>query len=153
APLSSLLPAGFEWHPPQNEGDRSASDAGENAYGFLRTLQEASPPAATALPITFTPPDGSGPSLRVTLFPEPNSRLILGTDPSIRQAREDDAKLDQYTRPFLLLRHGATQGRSVFAAVLEPYTQAPFLTKVERLPVAEATLALRIRIGDRTDLV
>jgi hypothetical protein len=156
-PLNSLLPAGDSWRPPQNEDDMRASRPGDYAYGFLRDLREAAVPAGVALPVTFITSAGtdsaSAPSLRVTLFPEADSRLILGTDPSIRPAHEDDAKLDQFTRPFLLLRHEAGQGRSMFAAVLEPFTQAPFLTAIERLPAAGTDLALRIRLGDRTDLV
>lgn len=153
APLNSLLPAGFDWQPPLSEADSAEKGGKTYAYGFLRDLRQAAVPAETALPVTFTTSGESPRSLRVTLFPEAESRLVLGRDPSIRQAQEDDAKLDSFQRPFLMLRHESPQQSSKFAAVLEPYAQAPFLKSIERLALPQAALALRIRTAERTDIV
>jgi hypothetical protein len=103
--------------------------------------EAANAPAGKALAVDF-------PGLRVTLFPEAGSRLILGENPSIRHADEDDAKLDQFERPFLLLRHDAKGRRSTFTAVLEPYNSAPSVTSVERMENG-----LRVRMGGRTDVI
>ncbi len=152
-PLSSLMPPSLSWRSPANESDNAALVQPGYAYGFLRNLRAADVPAGAPLAVRFASPDGAGPALRVTLLPEAGSQTIVGEDPSIRQAKEDDAKLDQFTRPFVALRHQAAGGKSVFGAVLEPYANAPFLTSVQRLAVPGATLALRIRRGARTDLV
>ena len=139
--LATLLPDGIEWKPPQNENDYRPFRAPWYAYGFLHNLRAANAPAGKALAVDF-------PGLRVTLFPEAGSRLILGENPSIRHADEDDAKLDQFERPFLLLRHDAKGRRSTFTAVLEPYNSAPSVTSVERMENG-----LRVRMGGRTDVI
>lgn len=52
-----------------------------------------------------------------------------------------------------MLRHEPEDERSTFAAVLEPHSGTPFLNGIERLAVPGATLALRVRTEDRTDLI
>jgi hypothetical protein len=96
---------------------------------------------------------GGSPGLRVTLLPEAASRLVLGENPSIRGAGEDDSKLDAHTRPFLLLRREVQGGRSLFAAVIEPYGEAPFITSVERIDLPGAELAVRVALAGREDLI
>jgi hypothetical protein len=152
-PLATLLPAGFDWKPTQNEGETRRASEAYYPYGFLRSLRAGPAPAGSRLPVTFRLASGSGPGLRVTLFPEAGSRLVTGENPSIRPAGEDDAKLEQFMRPFLMLRHEAAGGRSAFVSVLEPYAEAPFLTSVERLPATGRALALRVRMGERTDVI
>ena len=140
-PLPTLLPEGIEWKPPQNENDYRPFRAPWYAYGFLRNLRGCEAPADSAVPVDFG-------GLRVTLFAEPGSRLILGENPSIRQAGEDDAKLDQFQRPCAILRHNAERGRSTFVAVFEPHGGTPFLDAIDR-----ASEEVRIRLGNRIDLV
>jgi hypothetical protein len=152
-PLATLLPPGFDWRATQNEGETGRAREPHYAYGFLRSLRAAPAPAGAALPVTFSPAAETGPRLRVTLFPGANSRLLLGENPSIRPAGEDDSKLDAFTRPFLALRREAAGGHSAFVSVLEPYATAPFLTSIERLPAPAATVVLRVQFGDRTDLI
>lgn len=139
--LATMLPGGIEWKPPQNENDYRPFRAPWYTYGFLRNLRAADAPAGEALPVEFS-------GLRVTLFPESGSRLILGENPSIRHAEEDDARLDQFERPFLLLRHDAANTRSTFVSVLEPHQGAPFVDSVERMDNG-----LRVKIGSRTDMI
>jgi hypothetical protein len=152
-PLGSLLPKGFEWTPTRNEGEVGRSREPHYAYGFLRRLRSSAVPDGRPVDLRFQPAGGAGAALRVTLWPQAGSRLVLGENPSIRRASEDDAQLEKFQRPFAMLRHEAEDGRSTFAAVLEPHTGSPFLSRVERLPIAGATLALRVQIQDRTDLV
>lgn len=152
-PLATLLPAGLDWKPARHEGDRNLAYEPHYAYGYLRNLKEVSAPANVALPATFRPSDSRGPRLRVTFFPQEGSRLILGENPSVRLAGEDDAQLDNFKRPFAMLRHSAADGRSVFVATIEPYAEAPFLTAIERIETGGATIALRVEVGDRTDFV
>jgi hypothetical protein len=150
---TSLLPAGFIWEAARNEAEAHRADKPHYAYGYLHPRRQGAVKAVAAgegAAVTFrsrTVPGG----LRVTLFPEPESRLITGTDPAVRGAGEDDAKLDRHRRPFLMLRHRSR--RSVFATVLEAYSQEPFLSGIERLDLPGAALALRVRVGSRTDLI
>lgn len=151
ATRAALLPQGMVWQSPRSEADTELALKPNYAYGFLRDLKTADAPPAAPLVETFQSSGGTG--LRVTLLPEPDSQLITGVDPSIALAKENDAKLDQFTRPFLALRHEPFDGHSVFVSVLEPFAGAPKFTSVERLRIARTTAALRIRSGDRTDLV
>jgi hypothetical protein len=152
-PLASLLPGGFEWTPTRNEGEAARSREPHYAYGFVRRLRASAAPAGIPLELRFRPGSVPGPALRVTLWPQRASRLVLGENPSIRGAREDDAKLEEFQRPFVMLRSEPEDGRSKFAAVLEPHTGSPFLSRIERLASPGATLALRVQVEDRTDLI
>jgi hypothetical protein len=152
-PLASLLPDGFQWSPTRNEGEAARSRETHYAYGFLRRIRASAVPAGKPVHVRFRSASKSGAGLRVTLWPQRASRLVTGENPSIRGADEDDAKLEQFQRPFMMLRRDAQEGRSTFAAVLEPHTGKPFLAGVERLSVPGATLALRVQIEDRTDLI
>jgi hypothetical protein len=152
-PLHSLMPSGYQWSPTRNEGEAARSRETHYAYGFLRRLRASAVPAETPLHVTFRAARRSGACLRVTLWPQPASRLVVGENPSIRKAEEDDAKLEDFQRPFVMLRRQAEDGRSTFAAVLEPHTATPFLGRMERLSIPGATLALRVQIEDRTDLI
>ena len=150
APLATLLPAGFDWKPTRNEGEASRVQSPWYAYGFLRSLRAADVGTAP-VPVTFRPADAAGPRLRVTLLPESASRLVMGEDPSVRRAGEDDTRVDAFVRPFLMLRHAG--GHSTFAAVIEPFAAGGTLASVERLAVPGAVVAVRIRRGSRTDVV
>ena len=48
------------------------------ALGFLRNLRSAPAPSGDVIPITFRAEGSSEPGLRVSLIPEPNSRIITG---------------------------------------------------------------------------
>lgn len=152
SPLPTLLPAGSDWAPAQNEGEAGLHRRPHWAYGYLRALRAGAAPAEKPLPVLFEPAEKGSPRLRVTLIPEAGSRLILGENPAVRGAEDDDSKLDRFMRPFLALRHEKGD-RSAFAAVLEPFTGKPFITGVERLNLPGASLALKVRMGRRTDLI
>jgi Heparinase II/III-like protein len=154
APLGSLLPAGFAWRAPRDEADgERRADEPHYTYGFLRELRGAEVPAGRPIAVRFRDAERGAPGLRVTLVPEEDSQLILGRDPSIRRAHEDDAKLERYLRPFAALRRRAADGRSRFVSVLEPFAEAPFIDAVERLPTPGAELVLRIRMEDRVHVL
>lgn len=152
-PIATLLPPGFDWKATRNEGEAGRVAEPNYAYGFLRELHAANVPANDAIPVTFHAASGHGPGLRVSILPEESSQLVTGVNPSIRLAGEDDAKLDQFNRPFLLLRREAKDRPSSFVSVIEPYQEGPYLTSVERINLADGAVAVRVVIGDRTDII
>ncbi len=153
AALDRLLPAGFDWTPTTNEGQTKRAVEPYYPFGFLRNLRTAVPEAGKFLEVDFKSGDGLGPALRVHLLPETGSQLVLGENPSIRRAQEDDAQLEKYMRPFLMLRHTANKNRSSFVSVVEPYQSRTFIGSVERLPSDTNAVIVKVAVGDRSDLI
>lgn len=152
-PMESLLPKGLDWTATRNEGEAHRIAEPNYAYGFLRELHAATVPINEAIPVSFRATIGKGPGLRVSIMPEDGSQLITGVNPAIRPAGEDDSKLDQFNRPFILLRREAKDRTSNFISVIEPYEEEPFLTSVERISLPDGAIAVRVAIGDRTDII
>jgi hypothetical protein len=168
--LGRLLPDGFQWTPTRNEGDISQISKPWYAYGFLNNLKTAElkprvSPSKNDVSLIFQMLDNSGnestvknglAAVRVILLPESDSQLVVGENPSIRPADEDDSKLNDYQRPFLMVRRRASDGHSRFLSIIEPYTSASAICDVQQLNVGagnmEAT-ALCITCGDRTDWI
>ncbi|HWQ55263.1 MAG TPA: heparinase II/III family protein [Bryobacteraceae bacterium] len=150
-PLLTLLPEGFSWRAAQHEGEARLAAETWWGYGYLRNLRAAAAPSGVPLCVTLRSAGGGG--LGVILLPEEGSRLVLGEGPAVRGAKEDDARLDDFSRPFMMLRHDAAKGRSTFVAVLEPFASAPEITSVQRVKAPEGTVSLRIVAGGRTELV
>jgi hypothetical protein len=150
-PLDTLLPAGFEWRPGRNEGEVGLASQPWWAYGHLHGLRSAPVQANVSVPVTFRTSPDSG--LRVTLVPQPGSRLVLGENPAVRGAKEDDGKLDQFSRPFMMLRRQADGEPSAFISVIEPFEGEPFIQSVERVASPAGTVALRVVAAGRTELI
>ena len=151
--LQSLLPAGFDWTPTKNEGEARRAREPYYAYGFLRDLQTADVSHESSVAVDFQSTSQADAGLRVTLCPQPDSQLVLGENPSIRQASEDDGQLDEYHRPFLVLRRHAKGERSLFVSVIEPHGATPFITSIKRMELTSGAVALRIEIDDRIDTI
>lgn len=151
--LESLLPPGFEWTPTRNEGEVGRALAPHYAYGFFRSLRSAPLAAGEVVPVDFLAAEGAGPGVRVKLLPQPDSQLILGENPSIRQAREDDAKLNDFQRPFLLLRRSAANKPSRFVSVIEPYADSPLLESIEPIISEDETVGVRVAANGHMHLV
>ena len=152
-PLATLLPPAFKWKATRNEGEAGRAAEPNYAYGFFRELRTAEIPDREAIPIAFRAASDLGPGLRVTLLPEASSQLVIGLNPAIRPAGEDDAKLDEFHRPFMLVRREAKESPSNFVSVVEPYEGAPFLDSVERIDLPDGAIAVRVVIGERTDVI
>lgn len=151
--LDSLLPSGFDWKPTVNEGQSHRATEPHYPYGFLRNLRSTAPVAGQTVGFFFKAADQTKSGLHVFIVPEPNIRFIMGDNPSVRQAQEDDSQLEKFLRPFIMLRHISDQGRSKFVSVLEPYETAPFIQSVERIPNIDGALVMKIVIGERTDWI
>ena len=144
-PLANLLPEGMPWTAPVNEYDTPPFARPYYAYGMLRDLREAE--AGAAARVEFRPVKQQSGGLRITLLPEASAKVISGTGPSVRRADEDDARLEDTRRPFVLLRQESGKGRSVIVSVME---WEPGLDSVERLSVAGACAAIKLTAGGTT---
>lgn len=139
---ASLLPAGFEWRPARNEGEVSMVEQTHFAYGYLRAAGSARPPWPAR--VTF---ESAGAKLAATLIADSGSELITGEGPAVRCADEDDSRLDQCRRPFVMIRNSG--GESRFISVIDPIPTAGGPIAVERA----ADGGVRVTIGDRIDSI
>ncbi len=147
--LETLLPKNVEWRPARNGGDMAASTKPHWAYGHLHNLQTAKVNGA----MSVTLKSNAGPAVRVTLLAEPGSQIVTGSNPAVRGARENDSDLDQYSRPFLMLRHEAANGRSRFVVVLEPVTSAPAIESAERAELPGGGLAIKVKRAGKIGVI
>jgi hypothetical protein len=150
----TLLPAGVRFTLPT--GESVTGDAGGHniAYAFVRDVAKGSPAGTWAA--RFTSDSTPRGAVRIHRLSEPGSEVFLGRAPSLRRARSDDALLDRYTSPILVERREGRDLSSTFVSVLEPYSDRPFLSAVERLPVAggrPGDLALKVDWGGGTDFL
>ena len=148
----NLLPPGVSVRYPTGESVEGEAEGHNIAYAFVRDVRTAQTSDPWSARFTSEAPTAG--SLLVHGLPEPDTRLLIGSAPSIRRAEEDDAKVDDFTMPVLVQRREGNDLVSTFAAVLEPYGDAPLLTSVERLPLSVASpgdVALKITWSDRVD--
>ena len=141
-PRASLIPDAQTWQAPKNEGQTGLIAKPHYAYGFLKNLSSAAVTASQPITVQFeceAQRNLSKSTVKVRLFAEDNSELILGENPSIRQAQENDAQLDQFQRPFMLLRHNS-EGRSRFVSVIEEFGNQSSIRSIENLSGANGTV-------------
>ena len=151
ADRATLLPDGVAWKAPTNEGQSGLAYQPHLPYGFLQNLKSGRIPDRSPLPIDFAV-EGE-PTLRVTLLPEANSDLVLGRNPAIRGAGEDDQQLEKFHRPFLLLRHSGDHLRSRFVSIIEPRNGEPAVKVLSRTDAAPGVLLLELQVGSARHLL
>ncbi|MFO1062748.1 MAG: heparinase II/III family protein [Pirellulales bacterium] len=154
-PLSTLLPDGMQWTPPTGEDQINLVTQDYYAYGFLRPSTVAELPASQSTLVRFKATEDAQPNLRVHLLNDKPSRLIFGENPSIRQTKEDDSRLERFKRPFVMQRHTSQSGKSRFVSVIEPIRSGsdPLITSVERIDADDGALFVKVTSTDRIDLI
>jgi hypothetical protein len=152
-PAGSLVPAGCTFLRSENENDFRMTGQKESPglYGFLRDIQRGATDATWQADF----PNSDGSATRLIMVGAPGTEVFRGRDPSVRRAREDDAKLDQFTRPFVMARRHAAGKQSVFVAVLDPAAAqaAGAVTEVNPLLIDDTAAVLRITTPDANLLV
>ena len=148
-PLASLVPDNVGFALGQTEQTSNCLQPGF-AYGYLNSLRQMRLDEATVVQLSFETEDAT-PGLQVWCVARAGDELVLGRNPAIRQARDDDSKLDQYHRAFALLRRRG--GASLFATIIEPHAGEPLIQSVTAVDLPGAALALEVAIGARRDLV
>ena len=125
-------------------------------YGMIRDV--ASAPVAGGFLVEFAYPRETARGLRVHVDAG-DAEVHLGRAPSVRRMgrgnQGDMRKAYDFWMPQLLVRRaGSAPLASTFAAVEEPYSARPFISRVERLPTpAEGAVALRIAHAAGVDTV
>jgi len=144
APLSTLVPEGVDFRPGENEQTNRCGLPGF-AYGYLSHLRGARMDEDEVVQIDYGlhgSASGAEGGLRAWCVMRAGDELVLGTNPAIRQARNDDSKLGEYDRSFALLRRRG--GASLFATVAEPHGGAPLIERVDVADLPGAELALEV---------
>jgi len=148
---ATLLPEGQTWKAPTNEGESGRAYRPYDPYGFLKKLQGGAIEDASQVVVDFAVSDRL--TVRATLLAEPDSELVVGEGPAIRGADEDDSKLGNFWRPFMMLRHQAKAGASRFVTLLEPTHAGASIKAVRRLEAGPGVVALEVETGGSSHLV
>jgi len=147
----TLLPPGVKFTEPKMETETGFAGGHNPAYGFVRDVQRGvAPPVLVA---TFKPKLRDGACLRVHTLPPVNSEVLTGRAPSIRLADENDAKVDQFWTPILVIRKDGKDLRETYFSVIEPCGSRPVIHGIEQLQVNGGGCGARISGPDWTDYV
>ena len=150
----TLLGPDTEYRAERSADVDSESFAG-SIYGLVDNLKACS--ADGVWTATFRFLDGENlPSLRLTMLSERGDEVVVGQAPSIRRAGEDNALVDRYKMPIMIVSRVKRGAPNCFVAVWEPFKGEPFISKVENLQFdygKDMAVALRIELKDRVDYV
>jgi hypothetical protein len=152
-PMGTLVPTGTTFVAGQNEQTSHCTEPGV-AYGYLNDLSRARLDRPTVVQLDYGPAeagDGAEAGLRAWCVTRAGDDLVLGTNPAIRLARNDDSKLDLYRREFAMVRRRG--GSSLFVTIMEPHGGSPLITAVSEISMPGAELALEITAPGRRDLL
>lgn len=146
-----LLPPGTPVSLPTGESTPGEAGGHNLGYAFIRGVEQAAVDGPWRVGFHSS---GSDAGVRVHGAGLPGDRLFTAVAPSIRNAAEDDAALDEHTMPMLVHRREGEDLRSDFVTVLESHgAGGPFVREVSRLPVEGDGVALRIAWGEVVDHV
>ncbi|MEN6560312.1 MAG: heparinase II/III family protein [Acidobacteriota bacterium] len=121
-------------------------------YGLVDGLSSASADGAWSAAWRFADDPRLG--LNLTMLGSPGRRVTVGRAPSVVPAGEDNAKVDGFKMPLLLVEDRNEE--SVFIAVWEPFRGRPRISAVRQLEFRGErgrSLGLTVEIGDRTDYI
>ena len=117
-----------------------------HAYDFVRNVTATE--TADPFVATFRLAAGNV-SLRAHILPVRSCQVLTGRSPSIRRARSEDAKLDRYWMPTLILRRRGKDLTSRFVSVLEPARGQGFIRSVRRIGTGPSLVLQIDRDGGR----
>ncbi len=140
---------------PTSEVD--GGDAGDRnlAYAFIRDLTQAKTDDRWS--ITFRFDEASPVQVRSTVLGQEGTTVVLGRAPSIRRAKEDDARLEDFLMPIVVARRSGEGLASTFVAVHEPFSEQPFISEARALtPLDGAAPAVGVEVmreGERDIII
>lgn len=151
---NTLLPEGVTATLPTGESVKGDAGGHNLGYAFIRDVRRAEVTRPwTAAFSSAAEPSGA---VRVHSLTHPGGELFTARAPSIRNADEDDVRLDEITMPMLVHRREGENLSTLFSAILEPVGDRPYITGVERLDVdgaADSDIGLRVVSGEVTDYI
>lgn len=121
-PLERLIPAWGGRKAPQTQYDINPKQF--HAYAYLRDIKKGAAAASWTATWNY---DSIG--LRTHILSQPGTEVFRFRSPSVRPAKEDDNKLDDYMRNGIMQRHSGSA--SVFIAVHEPFRKTPWIESVK----------------------
>ena len=149
---NTLLPAGVTATLPTGESVRGDAGGHNLGYAFIRDVRRAE--VTRPWCATFTSMSKPAGSIRVHSLTRPDGDLFTARAPSVRNADEDDTRLDEITMPLLVHRRTGENLSTLFSTVLEHQGDGPAIGSVDRPDLDGGTdtdIALRIVSGDVTD--
>ncbi|MGE0760639.1 MAG: heparinase II/III family protein, partial [Pirellulaceae bacterium] len=152
-PVADLLEPGEKWSEPIGESSTFIP------YGLIRDVRRAT--SGEPFHVTFRYSGGQAPmggtGVRTHMLGAPDTQVLLGNSPRIRQAEREDSKVYDYLMPQLVVRRrGAAPLASTFVAVHEPFRDQGWLESVQSLPLPSddaSAVALQVRHGDAIDTI
>ncbi len=120
--IESLVPAWGGSENPKKQSDINPKRF--HAYSYLHNINRGN--ASESWTATWHY-DSSG--LRSHILSQPGTEVFRFRSPSIRLAKEDDNKLDDYMSNGIMQRHSG--GASTFIAVHEPFRKSPWIKSVQ----------------------
>lgn len=146
---ANLLESSESFKRPEGEHDYSPIQKG-TSYGFIEDTRALNAQGPFNLDLKYP---SITPSLRIH-FPLPEeNQVILGKDPSIRGAGENDLNLHMHRRPVILLRKEGAPVDTLFCSVLEPYEEKPFIDTIRVLKKEGGFLSLEVTRAGVVDLL
>jgi len=121
-------------------------------FGLVDGLSSASTAGAWSAAWRYVDDPRLG--LSLTMLGGAGRRIVVGRAPSVVPAGEDNAKVDDFRMPLLLVED--RNDESVFVAVWEPFRDRPRITSVRPLEFrgdAGRTVGLAVETAGRTDYI
>ena len=123
-PLKTLVPDWGGKNIPKTQQDADRVGKRFHAYSFMRDIKSG--PATHSWTATWR---YNGLGLRTHILSQAGTEVFRFRSPSIRLAREDDNKLDDFMHSGIMQRHEG--GASSFVAVHEPFQNDPWIESVQ----------------------
>ncbi len=123
----NLLP-GINVRFPSGEADPGDAQGRNSSYAYFQNVSHGD----SSDHVTLTCHTDSSPvGVRTHVLNQQGTKLFVGNAMSFRRAEENDALLEQYRMPIMLLRkNGPAPLSSLFVAVHEPFDASPFIQQV-----------------------
>ncbi|MEO5998296.1 MAG: heparinase II/III family protein [Chitinophagaceae bacterium] len=123
-PLKTLVPDWGGNNIPKTQQDADRVGKRFHAYSYLHDIKTGAGTESWAATWRY---DSSG--LRSHLLSQPGTNVFRFRSPSVRLAKEDDNKLDDFMHNGIMQRHPG--GASSFIAVHEPFRKDPWMESVQ----------------------
>lgn len=128
APYAEHMLPGADVRFPTGESDWGDAEGRNIAYAYVQNVSHGA--VSDDLSVTFNI-DDSPVAVRTHIPGQAGAEVFAGDAMSFRRAEENDALLDRFRMPILLLRRkGSSPLSSLFAAVHEPFDGEPFVDDV-----------------------